>query len=73
MRIARHAPLPHVLSLSNTNGAENYFVTEDAICRGGYEVEMFKLGYCQPYANNADWHMVTETLKNLNKLTKKGD
>ena len=68
MRIARERAFPYTLSLSNTNGSEGYFVTEDQICRGGYEVGMFKTGYLQPYADNADMFMVNGTLENLNKL-----
>ncbi len=68
MRIARESNIPRTLSLSLTNGSDGYFVTEDQICRGGYEVESFKTAYIQPYADNADWHMVTETLKNLKKF-----
>ena len=70
MRVARASGLPHVLSLSNTNGSEGYFVTEDQICRGGYEVDMFKHGYLQPYADNADWHMMRGSLKNINQMIK---
>ena len=73
LRIARERRVPYTLSLSNTNGSEGYFVTEDQICRGGYEIDMFKTGYHQPYANNADWHLVSETLKNLDKLNEKGE
>ena len=68
MRIANEKKVPYTLSLSNTNGCEGYFVTEDQICRGGYEIDMFKTGYLQPYANNADWHLVKETINNLDKL-----
>ena len=68
MRIANEKKVPHTLSLSNTNGSEGYFVTEDQICRGGYEIDMFKTGYIQPYADNADWYMVKQTLENLDKL-----
>ncbi|MBQ9116624.1 MAG: neutral/alkaline non-lysosomal ceramidase N-terminal domain-containing protein [Clostridia bacterium] len=68
MRIAQESKIPYVLSLSNTNGSEGYFVTEDQICRGGYEIEMFKTGYIQPYADNADWGVVTETLKHLSEV-----
>ncbi len=71
MRIAKESNVPHTLSLSLANGSEGYFVTEDQICRGGYEVDSFKTAYIQPYANNADWHMVTETLKNLKKFDEK--
>ena len=68
MRIAAQSKIQHTLTLSNTNGSEGYFVTEDQICRGGYEVNMFKFGYIQPYADDADWHFLSETVKNLEKL-----
>lgn len=70
MRIAQASHIPYTLSLSNTNGSEGYFVTEDQICRGGYEIDMFKTKYIQPYSDNADWHVVTQTLDHLNKLDK---
>lgn len=70
MRIAQASPIPYTLSLSNTNGSDGYFVTEDAICRGGYEIEMFKTKYIQPYSDNADWHLVTQTLEHLRNLEK---
>ena len=73
MRIAEASPIPYTLSLSNTNGRGDYFVTEDQLCRGGYEVDMFKTRFPQPYADNADHHAVTETLRHLNTLTEKGE
>ena len=70
MRVAKERPFPYTLSLSNTNGSEGYFVTEDQICRGGYEIDMFKTGYDQPYADNADLYLVNETLRTLGLLGK---
>ncbi len=69
MRIRQASKIPHVLPLSNANGDECYFVTEDAIPRGGYEVAMFLYKHIQPFTPNADWHLVTETLKNLEELS----
>ena len=68
MRIARASDIPYVLSLSNTNGSEGYFVTEDQICRGGYEVEVHRTGYIQPYADNADHQLVVQTLAHLKRM-----
>ena len=68
MRIAKDSQIPYTLSLSISNGSLGYFVTEDQICRGGYEVEMFKTGDIQPYADNADLYLVRQTLENLKKL-----
>lgn len=55
MRIDEYFPDLKVLSLSNTNGSAGYMVTEDAICRGGYEVEMFQYGRTQEFCDNADF------------------
>lgn len=68
MRIARASKIPYVLPLACTNGSEGYFVSEDQICRGGYEVKMFKIEKIQGYADNADWHLVTETLEHLKQF-----
>ncbi len=71
MRIARESDIPYVLSLSNTNGSEGYFVTEDQICRGGYEVGVHRTGYIQPYADNGDHHLVVQTLAHLEQVKDK--
>ncbi len=60
--------IPYVLSLSNANGSAAYFVTEDQICRGGYEVKMYKQAYIQPYAKDADYALICNTLENLKKV-----
>ncbi len=73
MRIVQVSDIPFTLSLSNTNGAEGYFVTADQICRGGYEVDMFKIRNLQPYAENTDFYLVKETLSHLKELCNKGE
>ena len=57
-----------VLSLSNTNGSNGYFITEDAICRGGYEVRMFLYHQLQGLQNNADFHIMSETVTHVREL-----
>ncbi len=68
MRINKMSSIGQVLSLSCANGTEGYFPTEDQLCRGGYEVIMFQTKYAQPYAPNADFNLIKETLKNLEAL-----
>ena len=68
MRIDKAFKTKSVLSLSNTNGSEGYFVTEDAICRGGYEVKMFLYGHLQPFYNNGDFHLMDATIKHIESL-----
>ena len=70
MRIDRMCPDAAILSLSNTNGSEGYFVTEDQLVRGGYEVHMFMYSHVQPYCDNADWHLIQETTKNIYSILK---
>lgn len=65
MRIKKECKDFHILSLSNANGADGYFITEDAFCRKGYEVQMHTSVRLQPYKPNADWHLIKDTLKNL--------
>ena len=67
LRIDRAAE-QKVLSLSNANGSEGYFITKDAVCRGGYEVEMFLYGHLQPFDEDADFYLMQETVKHIQSL-----
>lgn len=68
MRIDRAIKTKTVLSLSNTNGSEGYFVTKDAICRGGYEVTMFLYGHLQQFTDDADFYLMQESVKHIQNL-----
>ena len=68
MRIAQESPVPYTLSLSNTNGALGYFATQDQLCLGGYEIEMFQTSSIQPFVDDADYYMVVETVKHLKEM-----
>ncbi len=57
-----------VVILSYTNGQLLYMPTQDQLCRGGHEVNMFKYSNVQQYADNTDYHLVTQTLKNIEGL-----
>ena len=65
MRIQKGAGDLEVLPISLANGDIGYFPTEDALCRGGYEIEMFKALFTQELVPNADYHLVLETLRNI--------
>ncbi len=68
MRIAQLSPFPHTLSVSISNGYNSYFATEDQLCRGGYEIRLFLTKLHQQYVNNADFHMIKQTVAHLNKM-----
>lgn len=58
----------NVISLALTNGTYGYFPTQDQLCRGGYEVTMFLQNNIQCYADDTDYHLVTQTLEHINQL-----
>ena len=68
MRVSAYSKFPHVLSLSNANGCEGYFPTQDQLCRGGYEIGMFQTTGVQTFTDDADFALVTETLKNMEEI-----
>ena len=68
MRIDEGTPHKKVLTLSNANGSEGYFVTPDALPEGGYEVDMFLYGHLQPYHPTAEEELIRQTLQRIQKL-----
>ena len=70
MRIDREVKDMTVLSLSNANGGRGYFPTQDQICRGGYEIDCFLYNEVQAYTDDADYQLMKETLRHLQKVKK---
>ena len=68
LRADKMAEDAEVLMLSNANGSEGYFITEDALCRGGYEVNMWLYKDIQPYSDDADWHLAMSTAEHIKKV-----
>jgi hypothetical protein len=73
MRIDKEFNNKSVLMLSNTNGSEGYFVTQDALCRGGYEVLMFLYSHVQPFVDNADIHYIKKTVEHVKSIEKESE
>lgn len=63
LRMRAYSPFAHTLCLSCANGYNGYLPSQDQICRGGYEVGMFR--YLSPYslADNTDDNIINEYLK----------
>lgn len=68
LRIDRMVDDLDVIVLSNANGCSGYFPTESELCRGGYEIEMFKIDGLQCYTNDADYQLIKETVRILKNL-----
>ena len=67
LRIKKESNILYILSLSNSNESSDYFATEPELCRGGYEIDMTSTSNIQGYARYVDWHIVKNTVENLNK------
>ena len=68
LRLGAASSIPNTLPIALTNGQVGYFSTETELCRGGYEVESFKVMYDQPLVDNADWYLIAHSVKNIKKL-----
>jgi len=73
LRVRAYTNIPHPLCTCYTNGSESYFVTQDQIALGGYEVNLFRYNRVQPYVDNADWYLITDTVKNLKLVAEETD
>ena len=60
LRLRAYLPWRHTLCLSNTNGYSGYFPSQDQICRGGYEVDVFRTGSLYNMTEDADQHLIDE-------------
>ncbi len=68
LRVQKEFTDKTVLCLALTNGANGYFATQDAVCRGGYEVERFKFRHVQEFCDDADESVVSETVRNIKTM-----
>ena len=60
LRLREFSPFAYTLCLSSTNGSKGYFPSQDQICRGGYEIDMFLTNKVQTLIHNADDYLVKE-------------
>ncbi len=68
LRISYGSKVPHTLTVSLCNGSFSYFVTQDQLCRGGYEVDIFGIRFNQKYADHADDVLVKQTVEHVNNI-----
>ena len=73
LAVKEGSPFPHTLSLALTNGTYAYFVTEEEMPYGGYEVDMFLLGNVQRFAPHIDRTLADLTLAHLDTMKIKLD
>ncbi len=68
LRLRHFSPYQHTLSLSIGNGYYSYLPSQDQICRGGYEVAMFRDFNPYQLKDNTDTTIVKELLGMINQL-----
>ena len=65
MRLRAGSPVPYTLGLSCANGYHAYLPSEDQLCRGGYEVAVFRYASRYSLADNTDQHLINEIFRIL--------
>lgn len=68
LRLRYHSAFEHTLCIGAANGYERYLPSQEQLCRGGYEVEMFQTGRIQPLADNTEDTIIKENLKLMEGL-----
>jgi hypothetical protein len=72
LRLRAYSPYGFTLVLGCTNGSYSYLPTQDQLCRGGYEVEMFLWARARRLPDDADAWMIRENLRII-KTFKEGE
>jgi neutral ceramidase len=68
LRLRTYSPYPHTLCLGCTNGNYGYLPSQDQICRGGYEIEMFRTWGVKNLAKDTDNNIILENLRIMKGL-----
>ena len=67
LRLRTYSKYGHTLALGCTNGSNSYLVSQDQICRGGYEVERFR-SRARQFVDNVDMHLINQNLQLMEKF-----
>ncbi len=63
MRLRYYSKYAHTLCMSCANGYSGYLPSQDQICRGGYEVGVFRYSSTYSLADNSDDNIINEVLQ----------
>lgn len=68
LKLREYSPYKYTLCLGCTNGDYGYLPSEDQLCYGGYEVDMFLTGGVSPLKNDTDKNIINENLNMMEEL-----
>ena len=63
IRLRQYSGIRHTLSLACSNGTNGYLPVQSELCRGGYEVDVFRCAGLFNMVDNADWYAVNDNLR----------
>ncbi|MCQ2463229.1 MAG: hypothetical protein MJ177_07485 [Clostridia bacterium] len=63
MRLREYSGFENTLTLSCANGYNGYLPVESELCRGGYEVGVFRFASAYSLADNTDQNIINENLR----------
>ncbi len=63
LRLREYSGFQNTLTLSCANGYNGYLPTESELCRGGYEVGVFRFASPYSLADNTDQNIINENLR----------
>lgn len=68
LRLRHYSPAQHTLCICCEHDNPGYLPSQDQLCRGGYEVEMFMTNGIETLAQNTDSVLIRETLRLIGQL-----
>jgi len=63
LRLRKFSPFEHTLLVGCANGDNSYLPTQDQLCRGGYEIDMFRWSRPRRLPDDADSRIVDQYLR----------
>jgi len=68
LRLRFYSKLGHTLAVGYANGSNSYLPSQDQICRGGYEIDMFKWAMARQLPDDTDTKIINANLDLMEKL-----
>lgn len=68
LRMRQYSPYEHTLCIGCANGNNGYLPTQDQLCRGGYEIDMFLTSGVLTLAADSDYNIIKENLRILEDI-----
>ena len=68
LRMRDYSRFGHTLAVGCANGGNSYLPSHDQVCRGGYEIEMWKWARPRRLVDDADKHLINQNIQLMEKF-----